>query len=1171
MRTFLAKKHEIRLSLFIWVSAFFLCIGGSLQGQNICSPISLLPDRSSQIRNLALNRAAYHSSCSNFDYTAHLITDGNPNIQREPVITVQYSDSPGGETKENLFDGLADSKYLTFHSNGWIQYQFANGAAYVIDRYTITSANDGESRDPKSWTFSGSDDGKNWILLDSRSDIRFNRRKELLSFAIKNSDPYKMYRLNITENRGDNRTQLAEIGLFEKNISRIDKPAFSSKWESADNEDQWVYVDLGTICRVNKVKLFWGEGYARSYQIQFSANKYNWRPLYSTKTGRGGIEDICLPTATARYVRLYMTEAVSDRYSLAEMEIYGTGGLIPKQNVMPFSEKDESLYLSGGNWKLQRASLVNADGVRVSDTGFNDKDWIIATVPGTVLTSYLNIGAVPEPNFGDQQLQISDAFFTADFWYRNTFTVPAGYKNRKIWLNFNGINWKADIYVNGNRVGDIKGAFIRGKFDITSFVTPGKTACIAVYIYKNDTPGAVTVQSLNSAGKNGGVLGADNPTIHASVGWDWLPTIRGRNIGIQDDVFISATKDVVLIDPFIVTDLPLPDLSSADLILKTELKNHSDKPCTGKLNGVITPGNIRFSQEVSMDASELKYLVLDKAVLPQLVIRNPDLWWPNGYGGQSLYSLELSFEMNGTVSDKKVVPFGIREMSYDDSDGVLKTYVNGTRIFFRGGNWGLSESMLRLDKEGYDARVRLHKEENFNMIRNWVGMTGDEDFYRACDKYGVMIWDDFWLANPSDGPNPNDEEMFMRNAVDKIKHFRNHPSIALYCGRNEGNPPESLNKALREQVTLLDGTRLYIPHSATGIVSGFGPYSVQNPKYYFKTRTHRRLHSEMGMPNIPSVESMRAMLSEGHYWPVDDVWGLHDFCIHSAQGASGFMNAVSRYGKVLDLQDFCRKAQMVNMENHKAMFESFAGAQSNGLLMWMSQSAWPSTVWQTYDYYLEQTAGYYGCKKALEPLHILWDSHIDKIKVVNNTRESYKDLIAEVRIYNMDGTLMSRNSTRLNSDFDSVTDCLSFVCPSGLSSVHFIKLELKDGDKIVADNFYWRGNRYQEYSELANMVPVNLQCYAIEKVCGKKIFLTVNVTNPEKNVALMIRLKTLRDKSKDRVLPVYYSDNYFSLLPGESKHVTLEFDPKDLKGENPVLGIEGWNINYIEISEFQTL
>ena len=243
-----------------------------------------------------------------------------------------------------------------------------------------------------------------------------------------------------------------------------------------------------------------------------------------------------------------------------------------------------------------------------------------------------------------------------------------------------------------------------------------------------------------------------------------------------------------------------------------------------------------------------------------------------------MYSLDLSFEIGGVVSDSKKVSFGIREMSYDTTNSILTIKVNGKRIFCRGGNWGMDESMLRLDKEGYEIRVRLHKEENFTMIRNWVGMTGDEEFYNACDKYGVLIWDDFWLANPADGPNPNDSTMFMNNARDKIKRVRNHPSLALYCARNEGDPPSPLSTDLPNVINQLDGTRYYIPHSASGLVSGYGPYGPKNPKWYFQNRYGPKIHSELGMPNVPTVESMKAMMPANKLWPINDMWGMHDYC-----------------------------------------------------------------------------------------------------------------------------------------------------------------------------------------------------------------------------------------------------------------------------------------------------
>lgn len=958
----------------------------------------------------------------------------------------------------------------------------------------------------------------------------------------------------------DNTGHLVTDGIIYRDEDSGKVSSFSSRWLSPAGGQQWVIIDLGTVCRVNRAKLFWNKDYASAYQLAVSDNKTDWQTVWSTGSGDGHIDNIEFPEVSARYIRM-LGKSSSDTTGLAlsEFEVYGTGGLTIKPKPQPALQKDGILPLYGGNWKLQRASFVEAGGDRVSRENFNDSSWLIATVPGTVLTTYLNNGAIPDPNFGDQQLQISDAFFTADFWYRNTFVVPASYKGRKVWLNFNGINWKADIYFNGNKLGQINGAFTRGKFDITQYANPGKANYLAVLIHKNETPGAVTVQNLKSAGGNGGALGADNPTIHASIGWDWMPTIRGRNIGIQDDVYLSVSDKVTIIDPFITATLPLPDTASAALTLRLELKNHSSQTVSGTLKGTINPGNIGFSKAVSLTGNETKELVLTKETIAQLSVSNPALWWPNGYGAQHMYQLSLAFDISGKESDSKNIPFGIRQITTDTSNGILTIYVNGRRIFMRGGNWGMSESMLRLDKEGYDTRVRLHKEENFTMIRNWVGMTGDEDFYDACDKYGILIWDDFWLANPSDGPNPNNPDMFMENAIDKIKHFRNHPAIALYCGRNEGNPPANLFDRLIAATTTFDGTRPYIPHSASGLVSGFGPYSVQHPKWYFEHRAGKRLHSEMGMPNMPSAESMRAMLPADKLWPVNDMWGIHDFC-NSAQGANGFMNAVNRYGEATGLEDFCLKSQMVNMENHKAMFETFAGSRSNGMLMWMSHPAWPSTVWQTYDYFLEENAGFFGCKKACEPLHILWDCFTDAIKVSNNTNKAYRGLRAEAKIYNMDGTEQYSKSVMIDIAVDSVVNCFRLEFPDSLSSTHFLRLKLLDRNTVLSDNFYWRGNSYQDYTALAGMKKVALTGTVAETEKNGVHVLTATVKNPGPDIALMIRARLLTAPLNERVLPAYYSDNYFSLLPGESNTFTIEFDIKYLLGGTPKLMVEGWNI-----------
>lgn len=1118
-------------------------------------------------RNLALNRAAYHSSCINFNNTAHLVTDGGFTTRGRSAYSDQYNDSPENNTLDKLFDGFIFTKYLSNRNSGWVQYDFQDDLAYVINNYSLISGIDTLGRDPKDWVFQGSNDGTRWVTLDSVSDFKFQRLRELKKIKFENTNAYQMYRIKVTATKDGGKLHLTEFNIYEGTISRIGPDKLLSEWTSKTAGKQWIYVDLGANSTVNEVKLHWNKAYAKAYTIDVSIDKTNWQTVYSTSTGDGGTDVIPLTAISTRYVRLNtLSSADTSGYSLIEFEIYGTGGTIPEPAKQPAQLEDGRQYLTGGNWKLQRAESIKQSVKEISQPNFNDSSWIVATVPGTILVSYLNNGAIPDPNFGDQQLQISDAFFTADFWYRNTFTIPKNYKGKKVWINFDGINWKADIYVNGNFLGKINGAFIRGKFDITPYVTPDKVASLSVFIYRNDNPGKVSLQSSKLADPNGGELGFDNPTIHAAIGWDWIPTIRGRNIGIQDDVFLSTSSDISIVDPFITTDLPLPDTTSAALTIKVGLKNHSNMQAIGKLTGVITPGNISFSKEITLSSMETKEITFDDKTFSQLLIKNPQLWWPNGYGEQKMNNLALTLTMDGKISDSKNIPFGIREITHDTENSMLTIKVNGIRIFCRGGNWGMSESMLRLDKEGYDIRVRLHKEANFTMIRNWVGMTGDENFYHACDKYGILIWDDFWLANPVDGPDPNDVNMFMANVEDKIKRFRNHPSIALYCARNEGNPPASLATKLPEATTKFDGTRPYIPHSASDVVTGYGPYSIKDPVYYFQNRVGKKLHSEMGMPNVPSVESVKAMIPKEHLWPINDVWGIHDFCINAAMNSWLYITSLNQsYGEATDVYDFCIKAQMVNMENHKAMFEPYAGAQSNGLLMWMSMSAWPSMVWQTFDYYLEQTAGYYGCKKACEPLHIMWDSKENVIKVTNNTGKAYAKLNAIAQIYNLDGTLAYGDSVTVDAGIDTVITCFNLKFPENLSETHFIKLKLKSGNKVLTDNFYWRGTKYQDYNALSTLKSVNLKGSAKQSNVGNTRFYKVNITNPTANVALMIRLKVLKNISNDRVLPTYYSDNYFSLLPYESKEVTLEFDSKYLDGEKPKIMIEGWNINPFEV------
>jgi hypothetical protein len=650
---------------------------------------------------------------------------------------------------------------------------------------------------------------------------------------------------------------------------------------------------------------------------------------------------------------------------------------------------------------------------------------------------------------------ISDSFFYADFWYRTEFLSPAAYSGRKVYVNFDGINWKAEVFLNGEKLGRIDGGFMRGRFEITNLIRPKEKNALAVRIEKNAMPGSIKQKTLETAGLNGGALGADNPTYHASIGWDWIPTVRGRNIGTWNDVYLTASGPVTIESPYIRTILPLPDTTQADIEVEVSLNNHESKPVSGILRGRF--GEIAFEQQVSLDAASTKTVVLNPSTNPSLRLSNPRLWWPAGYGDQNLYNVELRFDVDNKTSDSKSFKTGVRQFTYSEESGTLRIWINGRRFVGRGGNWGFPETNLRYRGREYDIAVGYHRDMNFNMIRNWVGQTGDEEFFEACDRHGIVIWQDFWLANPVDGPNPSDNSLFLENAKDFVLRIRNHPSVGLYCGRNEGDPPKPIDDGIRRFMPELHPDLHYISNSAWGVVSGGGPYAAQTPKFYFKNRATPKLHSELGMPNIVTYDSLRLMMPETSLWPQELDWGLHDFNLTSAQRLSGFRSMIDKvYGGADNAADWVTLAQFINYDGYRAIFE----AQSKnrmGLLLWMSHPCWPSFVWQTYDYYFDPTAGYFGSKKGSEPLHIQWNSATDGIEVVNYSAGNVPGLTARAEILNMDGSIKWEKLATVNSTEDSVTAPITMEYPAELSAVHFKVIREKCGDRILpalySDNY----------------------------------------------------------------------------------------------------------------------
>jgi beta-galactosidase/beta-glucuronidase len=1080
---------------------------------------------------------------------------------------IEYSDSagdsPSGESPAEAFDKTTATKWLTFTVPSWLQVRLA--AASTAVTYAISAGNDQPSRDPRNFTVQGSNDGQAFTTLDTRTGQTWADRYATNTYTIADPGSYRYYRLNISTNAGDSRIQLSEFDLFDADGETIVPfvDVFDSQWLASGASTQSLVVDLGGPSDVSGANLFWHlTNFAVDYSIDSSPDGETWSRAYSTTHGVGGTEEITFTATGARYVRLNLVTPSGSRFALQEFEILGTGGAEYSLPVQPGPTADGRQYLTGGNWAVHRASEVEGSGASLSGAGVDTSAWIPAVVPGTVLTSYIKAGAVVDPEFSDYQLQISDKYFTADYWYRDEFTIPAAQEGKRTWLNFEAINWKADIWFNGSQVGRIDGAFKRGKFDVTSLARYGQDNYLAVLIHKNETPGAVTVQTLASAGGNGGALGADNPTIHASVGWDWVPTVRGRNIGIYDDVYLSYSDDVTVGNSWATVDLsgsaaegnPAPD---ADVTVITEVSNPSAQARDITVRGTIEPGGYTFtSAPISLAAGEVREV---EAGTVHMV--RPDLWWPNGYGDQPLYEVNVEAVVGGNVSDVQTFKAGIREFTYSTGSPLI-IYCNGVRIVSRGGNWGLPDENLEVTPAGYDLKMRLHAEANLNMVRNWVGQTGDEAFYEAADRWGILIWDDFWLANPGDGPNPNDEVMFMDNAVDKVKRNRHHAALVLYCGRNEGDPPATLNTALRQVTTDLDGTRIYIPHSAAGTVSGFGPYGVQNPRYYFQN-TGATLHSERGMPNIPTIESLTRMFGSDHLWPIDSVWGLHDFC-NSAQGSNAWLNYIANsYGTYNSAKEFSDLSQLVNYENHKALFEAVYARAGNGMLMWMSQSAWPSTVWQTYDYYNELNGGWYGIRKANQPVNAIFDPRDNSVILSNATNSTLTNAQVEVEVFNLAGQLVDSASVVTSREPGAASRALAVPAAPEAGAVRLLRTHVRVGGEEIASNTYWTNpsnyGRYQDLRDLAEAtVSVSATHTGTRPEDGwEKI--AVAITNTATDApAFMTRIKGMNEDG-EQILPLVMDDNYLTIMPGETVTVEGYYDPAALGGTETWISVEALN------------
>jgi hypothetical protein len=1142
---------------------------------------SLQPDPS--YRNVALRRPAYASSSYDYNLTAQLVTDGI--VEARPPRTIATATSALGVLDRHAREWLVDGNWVSTVDlpgpSGWVQLALLGGQAPLeIDRLAVEGRVQATSEQPENWkvTALGSDDAQAWTTLGWAAGMARPGGDLAASIAFRAPARSRYYRL-VFDNPRAALWRIGEVKAYsgDRQVQLGGPHHFTSAWASAGRGEEWVRVDLGAPCSIDRLALHWVRRPAAG-AIEISETGEAWQPVHTLGAAPpdGSAESIGLRRPVrARHVRVRMTRpAGPDGVVLSELEVFGRGGLVARPAPAPPVRADGRVDLAGGRWRVERDSQVSADGATLSRAGFDDAGWVVATVPGTVLTSYYNAGALPDPNFGDNQLQVSDAFFHADFWYRTEFATPSAAAGRRLWLNFDGINWKAEVFLNGAQLGRIEGAFTRARFEVTDQLRRDAPNALAVRIVKVANPGSVKEKTYQNPDKNGGVLGADNPTYHASIGWDWIPTIRGRNTGIWNDVFLTSSGPVTIEDPLVTTVLPLRDTSRADVTLRLGLRNHAGESVSGTLRGRF--GEVQLALPVTVPANTEAAVTLDPTTHAALSMASPRLWWPNGYGEPALHDVELRFETGATggpISSEVRFEAGIRQFTYSEAGGALRLWVNGRRFVPRGGNWGFPESMLRYRGREYDIAMRYHRDMNFNMVRNWVGQNGDDELYEAADRHGIVIWQDFWLANPWDGPDPEDEPMFMRNVTDTVRRIRKHASVGLYCGRNEGYPPKTLDDAIRAVLGADHPGIHYISSSADDVASGHGPYRAMPLTYYFGERATARFHSEMGMPNIVTMDSLKQMMPAEAMWPQDRMWGLHDFCLEGAQGGSSYLERIQRnYGPVTNVEDWVALAQFVNYDGYRAMYE----AQSRnrmGLLIWMSHPTWPSFVWQTYDYYFDTTAAFYGAKKASEPLHVQlnpvsrehapFGATTTAVEVVNYSGGTHNGLAVSARVLNLDGTVAWERTAAVDSAEDSTVSPFALEVPVGVSRAHIVRLTLLRGETLISQNDYIRGLQEGDLRDLRGLPAATVETATTVERDGAEWALTTRLRNTSAQPALHVRVKPVGGRSGERILPAFSSDNYLVLLPGETRTITTRVVHADTRGETPVILVEGFNVKAV--------
>jgi exo-1,4-beta-D-glucosaminidase len=836
------------------------------------------------------------------------------------------------------------------------------------------------------------------------------------------------------------------------------------------------------------------------------------------------------------------------------------------------------------NWQMQSALKDHSPAATISQDKFEPKGWYKISVPSTIIAGLLANKAYDfDPFYGMNFEKLNDPALDKPWWFRKEFELPASEKGKNVVLKLHGINYKANVWLNGVLIADstkIKGPFRIIDLDVTKQIKSGGNNVLALEITRPFTPN-----------KQKGDLAIDYA--------DWIHYPPDYNAGIVNDVEIKTYDKVGIQYPLVTTNFDLPSLAVAhltvDALVTNYSKNEQDVVVKGKINSDIT-----FEKKVHLGPNEIKNVTFTPAEYSQLNIKDPHIWWPWQYGKPELNKIELSVLHDNAASNTIAENFGIRQMTSKLIDDHSRVFiVNGKQIMIRGAAWS-PDIFQRRSPERQEQELRLYRDMNMNIVRS-EGKMEDDHFYALCDKYGLLVMTGWMCCGAWQYPENWDaakRQVAMASDSSVMYWLRNKPSLMVWLNGSDMPPRDtSVERSYLKIEAALKwpNPTISTANESKSKVSGFsgvkmaGPYEWVPPIYWETDSTSKyggmwSFATEISPgPSIPPYESLIKFLPKDSLWYTSADWQYH--CGTMTFGNTKVFNAalIGRYGQPANIKQYVALAQAQNYEAHRAMMEAYGLHKyktTTGVVQWMGSNPWPGLIWHTYDYYLYPAGTYFGMKKSMEPLHIMYSYANNEVDITNSLLEKFTGLKVQVTVFNLDGSVRLLKVVNADVDADGTQKCFTLPAIDGLSDSYFLRLQLNDAaDKVKSINWYWLSKKpdvlnwkkskwymtpetsYTNFSALQNIGKTALKLsYQTEKGADTTVN-KVTITNTGKTVAFQVHLRALKGKDGDDILPVIFSDNYIQLAPGETRTIHCSYANKDASGAEPYFMTTAWNLD----------